>query len=218
MSKRLLVEKLHQTSAFVAEAALLRGFLCWFQVKCECDRKPSLLLYHSPPTMSRSRPHPFCEMAIAGGGLGVPVQQLQPPAAPETVPQLTVVSWKFLMIDSVQHVEWTVNCKGMKGIANRYPDLWLCRGNSFLSKRPLFNVSDVDGQYTFQAPFDQKELYKSRHDLQFWCVVVALMKPFCDLPLPMCHNPTGCPPEKRFGLGPFTNMDITLSPGNRFLC
>lgn len=177
--------------------------------------------------MSRSQRHLvsscadiFCEMAVAGGGLGVPVQELQPPAASETVPKLTVVSWKFLMIDSVQHVEWTVKCEGMKGIANKYPDLWLCRGNSFLTKRPLylFDVSDVDGQYTFQAPFDQKELDKNRHELQFWCVAVALMKPFCALPLPMCHNPTGCAPEKRFGLGSFTNMYITLSPGNRFLC
>lgn len=131
--------------------------------------------------MSRSQRHLvssradiFCEMANAGEGLGVPVQQLQPVAS-ETVPKLTVVSWKFLMIDSVQHVQWTVKCEGMKGIAINYPDLWLYRGNSWVTKQPLFNVSDVDGQYTFQAPVDKKwDLERNRHELQFRCVAIAL--------------------------------------------
>jgi hypothetical protein len=170
--------------------------------------------------MSRSQRHLFssradifCEMAaVAGGGLGL--QQLQPPAAPvaETVPKLTVVSWKFVMIDSLQHVEWTVKCEGMKGIFINYPMLYLYRGSSWrpLIKQPLFIISDVDGQYTFQTPFDQNELDKNRHELKFWCVAVALMTPFCDLPLPICHNPTGCMPDKA--------INITLRPGKRFLC
>jgi hypothetical protein len=155
-------------------------------------------------------------MAVAGGGSGL--QQLQPPAAPvaETVPKLTIVSWKFVMIHSVQHVEWTVKCEGMKGIFNKYPILWLYRGNSFnpLIKQPLFIFSDVDGQYIFKAPFDQKELDRNRHELQFWCVAVALMTTFCALPLPMCHNPTGCIPEKR----KVCSTKNTLHPGKRFLC
>jgi hypothetical protein len=124
-------------------------------------------------------------MALAGGGTapqlndsavaGGDVHQMQPLAAPETsicVPQITVVSWKYLMIESVKHVEWTVKCEGMKD--NKFPDLRLYCGQTFLGS--LLNIPCIDSQHTvtFRAKVDQNHVDQNRHELRFWCVATAL--------------------------------------------
>jgi hypothetical protein len=91
--------------------------------------------------------------------------QLQPKAASgPSEPKMTVLSWKFVTVEEVEKVEWTVECAGMNH--SKYCYLYLY----YLDRTKVGDVlldNPCDGQHTFCAVINPKLDNENRHSWVF---------------------------------------------------